>query len=295
MAVMLGVLGDSYRRQLRRSRDVPPIEIVLEKVSAIADEFGLRPLGVDFGVGNLAGTDAAYLDDLRRRLEARGLVPTVIVGSLMLHADRDVAEPPLAKAIAGLEVAHRLGSPLGLFYFGYGGRVTREGRIRLAVEQVGRLADAAAASGITVTTENYDYFTSDDFLEIFARLDRPNVGLHTDTGNWLLLGEDPLAATRKLAPYTHHAHVRDYVLRDGVFTSVPIGQGEVDFPPILDELERIGEGRDRFVLAVEMDLDAGDETAEDAAVRDCVRTMADWSGRTARAAPPDLATPAPVG
>lgn len=277
MAVMLGVLGDSYRRQLRRPGGRPPIETVVAKVAALADEFGLRPFGVDFGVGNLPATDESYLDELRQRLAAHGLVPTVIVGSLMLHADRDLSEPPLQKAIANLAVAHRLGSPLGLFYFGYGGRVDRAGRIRLAVEQVGRLADAAAEFGLTVTTENYDYFTSDDFLEIFARLDRSNVGLHTDTGNWLLLGEDPLTATRKLAPWTHHAHVRDYILRDGVFTSVPIGQGTVDFPPILDELRRIGAGRDRFVLAVEMDLDAGNEEVEDAAVRECVRTMADWS------------------
>ena len=56
---------------------------------------------------------------------------------------------------------------------------------------MGRLADAAAEYGMIVTTENYDYFTSDDFLEIFQRLDRPNVGLHNDTGNWLLLDEDP--------------------------------------------------------------------------------------------------------
>ena len=238
-------------------RNGRPIDIIIDKVSAIADEFGMQPFGVDFGVGELPSTDAAYLDELRGRLDERGLVPTVIVGSLNLHADKDLSEPPLAKAIANLEVAHQLGSPLGLFYFGYGGRVNREGRIRLAVEQVGRLADAAADYGITVTTENYDYFTSDDFLEIFERLDRPNVGLHNDTGNWLLLDEDPLEATRKVAPYTYHAHVRDYDLRDGVFTSVPIGQGMVDFPPILDELVRVGETRDRFVLAMEMDLDAG--------------------------------------
>ena len=86
------------------------------------------------------------------------------------------------------------------------------------------MADAAAEYGMIVTTENYDYFTSDDFLEIFQRLDRPNVGLHNDTGNWLLLDEDPLEATRKVAPYTYHAHVRDYDLRDGVFTSVPLGR-----------------------------------------------------------------------
>jgi len=282
MTVTLGVLGDSYRRQLRRPLDRPPIDIIIDKVAAIADEFALQPLGIDFGVGQLPQTDAAYLDDLRGRLAARGLLPTVIIGSLMLHADREMSEPPLERAIANLEAAHRLGSPIGLFYFGYGGRVTREGRIRLAVEQIGRLAAAAAGYGMLVTTENYDYFTSDDFLEIFRRLDRPNVGLHNDTGNWLLLGEDPLAATKTMAPYTYHAHVRDYALRDGVFTSVPIGQGAVDFPPLLDELTRIAEGRERFVLAMEMDLDTGSEADEDAAVRQCARYISDWYGRTIR-------------
>ncbi len=283
MSVMLGVLGDSYRRQLRQPQERPKIDIILEKVAAVADEIDTHPFGVDFGVGALPGADVAYVDELRARLDELQLVPTVIVGSLNLTADRGLSEPPLEAAIANLEIARRLGSPIGLFYFGYGGRVTREGRIRLAVEQVARLADAAAELGMVVTTENYDFFTSDDFLEIFQRLDRPNVGLHNDTGNWLILGEDPLEATRKTAPYTWHAHVRDYMLKDGVFTSVPIGQGLVDFDPILDELVRVGESRDRFVLAMEMDLDAGGPEVEDEAVRECARYMADWARRTASA------------
>lgn len=286
MTTMLGVLGDSWRRQLRRLTDQQyPVEVVIEKAAALAAEFGLNPFGVDFGAGRLPGTDHAALAALKTRLDDRGLVPTVIVGSLNLAADAEIAGPPLANAIAILEIAHMLGSPLGLFYFGYGGRVNREGRIRLAAEQVQQLADAAAPLGMTVTTENYDYFTSDDFLEIFRRVDRPNVGLHTDTGNWLLLGEDPLEATKKLAPWTWHAHVRDYVLRDGVFTSVPIGQGVLDWEPILDELLAIAKGRERFVLAAEMDLDAGDEATEDAAVRECVAYLAEWWSRVQAAAP----------
>jgi sugar phosphate isomerase/epimerase len=283
MTVLLGILGDSYRRQLRQPQDRPSVDIVIDKVAAVADEIGVHPFGVDFGVGKLFDADDASLDNLRSRLAARGLVPTVIVGSLNLHADKDLSEPPLEKAIASLGIAHRLGSPLGLFYFGYGGRVTRDGRIRLAVEQIARLADAARDYGITVTTENYDYFTSDDFLEIFQRLDRPNVGLHNDTGNWFLLGEDPLEATRKMAPHTFHAHVRDYDLRDGVYTSVPIGQGMVDFPPILEELVRVGATLDRFVLAMEMDLDSGTPDEEDEAVRECARYMANWYSRTMQA------------
>ncbi|MGH2560881.1 MAG: sugar phosphate isomerase/epimerase family protein, partial [Thermomicrobiales bacterium] len=218
MTVLLGVLGDSYRRQLRRITDEPRVDIIIDKVSAVADEVQSHPFGIDFGAGKLPRTDPEYLAALRERLAELRLVPTVIIGSLGLHADRDLADPALKAAIANLEVAHQLGSPLGLFYFGYGGRITREGRIRIAVDQLTRLADAAAEFDITVTTENYDYFTSDDFLEIFERVGRPNVGLHNDTGNWLLLNEDPLVATRKVAPYTYHAHVRDYALVDGVYT-----------------------------------------------------------------------------
>ncbi|MCC6314434.1 MAG: sugar phosphate isomerase/epimerase [Thermomicrobiales bacterium] len=290
MSVMLGVLGDSWRRQLRQPHNRAAAEIVIEKAAALAEKFDQRPFGVDFGARQLAATDDAALADVRNRLARHGLVPTVIIGSLMLHADEEIAMPPLENAIAALDIAHKLGSPLGLFYFGYGGRVTHHGRIRLAVEQIRRLADAAAMRGMTVTTENYDYFTSDDFLEIFRRVDRPNVGLHTDTGNWLLLGEDPLEATRKMAPYTHHAHVRDYVLRDGVYTSVPIGQGALDWGPILAELAAIGASRDRFVMAAEMDLDAGDAAAEDTAVHDCIAYLTKWIG----SAGSDLPSAAPA-
>ena len=100
-----------------------------------------------------------------------------------------------------------------------------------------------------------------------------------------------LEATQKMAPYTHHAHVRDYALRDGVFSSVPIGQGDLDFPPILDELLRVGQSRDRFVLAMEMDLDAGTPDEEDETVRECARYMADWYRQNVGAE----AAPATVG
>jgi sugar phosphate isomerase/epimerase len=279
MSLYLGILSDSYRRQLRRVTDRPRIDVVLEKVEAIARDFGIHPLGIDFSVSQLASTTCGYLDELKARLKESQLIPTVIIGSLMLSADRDLSEPPLLRAIESLEIAHTLGSPLGLYYFSYGGRVTREGRVRLAVEQVRRLADAARPYGLTVTTENYDFFTSQDFLRIFQEVGRDNVGLHNDTGNWLILGEDPLTATRALASYTYHAHVRDYVLRDGIYTSVPIGQGVVDFPSVLAELKRIGRARQRFVLAMEMDLDEGDADTEDTAVRACTQYMVDWLAR----------------
>jgi sugar phosphate isomerase/epimerase len=279
VALILGVLGDSYRRQLRHLHDRAPIDLVIEKVAALSQEYEVRPIGVDFSVSQLASRNGSYLDELKDRLGELQMMPTVIVGTLDLTADRDLSEPPLNNSMENLEVAHRLGSALGLFYFTYGGRVTREGRVRLATEQIRNLADAALTYDMRVTTENFDFFTSDDFIKIFEGVGRENVGLHSDTGNWLLLGEDPLEATSKMAPYTYHAHVRDYALRDGVYVSVPIGQGEVDIPPILDELRRIGGQRDQMVLAVEMDMDEGTEGDEDEAVRECVHYMTDWYTR----------------
>ena len=52
-----------------------------------------------------------------------------------------------------------------------------------------------------------------------------------------------------------------------------LGKGQVDFPPILAELQQISAQRERLVLAIEMDLDEGDE---DDSVQQCVRYMTDW-------------------
>lgn len=276
MSVTLGILSDSYRRQLRRVKDRPAIDIVLDKVHHVARTLSIEPMGIDFGLGALPRTDKAYLKELKTRLADLNMVPTVIIGTLGLHADADFADPPLANSIRNLEAAHDLGSPLGLFYFSYGGRVKRDGRKRIAIDQIGRLAEAARDYGLTVTTENYDFFSSDDFLDIFQQVGADNVGLHNDTGNWLILDEDPLAATRKLADYIYHAHVRDYRVVDGVCSSVPIGQGDMEFPPLLAAMQAIAARRERFVFAMEMDLDAGDAETEDAAVMDCARYLKQW-------------------
>ncbi len=276
MSLTLGVLSDSYRRQLRRVQDRPVIDIVLDKVAHVARATGIDPIGIDFGIGALASTEIGYLKELKSRLCDLNMIPTVIIGTLGLHADADFAGPPLANSMRNLEVAHYLGSPLGLFYFGYGGRVKREGRIRIAIDQIGQLAEAAQEYGMTVTTENYDFFTSDDFLHIFRQVGAANVGLHNDTGNWFILDEDPLTATRKLKDYTYHAHVRDYRIVDGVCSSVPIGMGDVDFPAVLAELKDVAGQRDRFVMAMEMDMDTGGPAAEDEAVLACAEYMKKW-------------------
>lgn len=279
MAQLIGVLSDSYRRQLRRLTGAPAIEVLIDKVGGLRDGFGLDRIGLDVGVWQLASTDPGYLADLRDRFDDRGIVPTVLLGSLALVADCDVSGPSLARATEQLAVSTALGSPTAMFFFGYGGRVTRDGRLRLAIEQVSELADAASDLGIVLASENYDYFTSDDFITIIEAVGPDRFGFNNDTGNWMILGEDPLGATRRLLPYTRHVHVRDYVLDDGVHRSVPVGQGDVPVGSLLDQLLPLADRTERFGLSVEMDLDAGTDADEDDATRESLRYLLDYAGR----------------
>ena len=285
MAPLIGVLSDSYRRQLRRLTETPAIDVLIDKVGGLRDDFGLDRIGLDVGVWQLASTDPGYLAELRSRLDDRGLVPSVLLGSLALVADRDLSGPPLARATGQLAVATALGSPIAMFFFGYGGRVTREGRLRLAIEQVSDLADAASNLGIVLASENYDYFTSSDFVTIIEAVGPDRFGFNNDTGNWQILGEDPLAATSRLLPYTRHVHVRDYVLDDGVYRSVPVGRGDVPVGELLGELLPLADRTSRFGFSVEMDLDAGTDADEDDATRESLRYLLDFAGRSGAAMP----------
>jgi sugar phosphate isomerase/epimerase len=139
--------------------------------------------------------------------------------------------------------------------------VTREGQIRLAIAAVRELGKAAKSLGLRICQEDYDYFTSDDLLRITEGTGLDNVGIQSDTGNWLILGEDPVFATKKCLPYTFHTHVRDYVLENGVYNGVALGTGLVDFEKILPLLVQAG-AKERLVLSMEVDTDNRDEDEE---------------------------------
>ena len=60
-----------------------------------------------------------------------------------------------------------------------------------------------------------------------------NVGINNDVGNWLIINEDPVLASKKVLPYTFHSHIRDYVLEGGTYDGVAVGDGLVDFEAAL--------------------------------------------------------------
>ncbi len=83
-----------------------------------------------------------------------------------------------------------------------------------------RAADRAAALGVGLALENHGDLRAGDILDLFALVDRPNLGVCLDNVNLVRVGDDMLDGTRALAP-----HVLLVMLVDAVagFGLVPGG------------------------------------------------------------------------
>ncbi|HEX5414856.1 MAG TPA: sugar phosphate isomerase/epimerase family protein [Chloroflexota bacterium] len=275
MSLVVGCLaGQNWHRQMRRLglNLEQRLDHMINKTAAIGKEFGFSPMGIDVGLRALPSQERSYLDEFKARLSENNLVAMMYVGGVSLSYDDEVRNAALQDGYKQLEALAYLGIPTAGFGCGMNGRVTREGRIRLAINAVGKLGQAAKSLGIRLCQEDFDYFTSDDLIRISAGTGLDNIGINSDTGNWLILGEDPAEATRKCLPYTFHSHVRDYVLEDGVYNGVALGRGLVDFPTILPILAQAG-AQQRLILSVEVDTDNRDEDEE---AHESYRYLKDW-------------------
>jgi sugar phosphate isomerase/epimerase len=214
-------------------------------------------MGIDFGLAGLPSTDRGYLEELRARMQSDGIVPAVGLGGLRLSNDAEIRAESIAELQRNMEKVVQLGARIGFFGAQFFGRVRHEGRIAFCVEMLRAVAPTAQGLGLRITQENYDYFNSADLVRICGAVGQPHVGVHSDTGNWLILGEDPVAATEAALPYTLHAHVRDYVLENETYNGVALGDGLVDFERVLPLLARAPV--DELIFSVEVDTDDRDE------------------------------------
>jgi sugar phosphate isomerase/epimerase len=248
------------------------LDFMIAKTTAIAKEFGFSPMGIDLGLTALPSLDRSYLDEFKARMKENDLAPTFYVGGVSLSYDVEVRQAALDLGYYHLETVAYLGGRTVGFSCGMNGRVTREGRIRLAIEVLTKLGGRAKELGIRMCQEDFDYFTSDDMIRISEGTGLDNVGIQSDTGNWLILGEDPVYATKKCVPLTFHSHVRDYVLEGGTYNGIAVGRGLIDFPKLLPILAQAGE-KERLVFSMEVDTDDRDEDEE---AHESYRYLKEW-------------------
>jgi len=105
----------------------------------------------------------------------------------------------------------------------------------------------AADQGVVLAIENHIDYTSAEILEILQRVDSPVLKVNFDTGNTLRMMEDPVAAARRLGPFTVATHTKDVDACRHVrpeewyfFSSVPVGTGLIDMPGVARALKDCG-------------------------------------------------------
>lgn len=147
----------------------------------------------------------------------------------------------------------------------------------------GLAAGAAYAQehGVVLALENHGLMAgrSDQVRGIIEQVNSPALRANLDTGNFLLVGQNPTAAARELADLVALVHLKDfrqahadttthvYKGLDGLaYTGTVVGEGEVDLAAILSLLQQAGytgwlsleyEGdQDPLMIGVPQSLDA---------------------------------------
>jgi sugar phosphate isomerase/epimerase len=131
----------------------------------------------------------------------------------------------------------------------------------------------AEDSGVVLALENHIDYTSTEIEDILARVGSDALKVNFDTGNTLRMMEDPVAAARRLGPFTVATHTKDVAACRHVcpeewyfFSSVPVGTGLIDMPGVVRALKASGYNG---LLAVESDHHK-DNQDEDKLVADSV-------------------------
>jgi sugar phosphate isomerase/epimerase len=107
-----------------------------------------------------------------------------------------------------------------------------------------RAADYAAAAGVRLALENHGDLRARDILDLFARVDRPNLGVCLDNVNLIRVGDDMLEGTRLLAPHALLVQLKDHGPGDptiwGGPVCLPLGTGIAPLDESIAILDRAG-------------------------------------------------------
>ena len=114
------------------------------------------------------------------------------------------------------------------------------------------LGEYAAEKNLQIVVENYG-LTSEQVAWLLDAADHSSVGTLYDPCNYHRIGEDPLNALKRLGQRIYYCHLKDAFRHDPrspneLFMgsrwppSVAVGEGEIDWSPILEELATFYKG-----------------------------------------------------
>ena len=89
--------------------------------------------------------------------------------------------------------------------------------------RIREVSEYARERGVRTCTENHGYVFQDPrrVEELILAVGSDNYGWLCDIGNFLCMDCDPITSVSTAAPYTFHAHVKDFLFRDGTYDAPP--------------------------------------------------------------------------
>lgn len=141
-----------------------------------------------------------------------------------------------------------------------------------------RIVHKAEQVGMVLALENHLDLTAEQMRELMRTIDSPYLGVCLDTANNLRIYEYPVEVAEKLAPWVRATHIKDITAYRGdprtfgFWPSVPLGEGAVEIPRILEILR---DAHYSGLLAIEIDYLHPRYKSEDQAIAKSVRYLAD--------------------
>ncbi|MGW7199971.1 sugar phosphate isomerase/epimerase family protein [Streptomyces chryseus] len=234
-------------------------DLRLDDALALLADLGYDGVGLTLDhmhLDPLAPGLAAETARVARRLSQLGLGVTVETGARYVLDPRRKHGPSLldpdpagrAARVGLLVTAVRVAADLGAHAVHCFSGVTPAGTSpdtawQRLTASLAPVAEAAATAGVPLAVEpepGHLLATLADFHHLRRALgDPPSLGLTLDIGHCQCLEpSSPADCVREAAPWLRHVQIED--MRRGVHEHLPFGDGEIDFPPVLEALATSG-------------------------------------------------------
>ena len=169
--------------------------------------------------GHLGSNSRARLRDVRALTEDLGM---------FVEIDTNGTDPDhLADALGLCEA---IGADVLRTYASFGGDLAQE--LKQASRHLQQVVPICADLGIRIALENHEHETARDILAVVREVGSETVGVLVDTGNSMMVWEDPVEAVRTMAPHAVSTHFKDHVViveqGQPLVVGVPIGRRSMD-------------------------------------------------------------------
>ena len=132
-------------------------------------------------LAHLGSEDPGFLRDVRAMTDELGL-----------YVEVDTCDTSPQNLTRALSICMALGADRLRVYSSVGGDVKEE--LKQAAKDFRQITPLCADYGVRIAYENHEYETSHDVLQVVREVDSEYVGTHIDTGNSMLMWEEPIEA-----------------------------------------------------------------------------------------------------